>query len=260
MTNSCEGLALIVDRMCLRRAQVVRFLDEWATANGLRIAESDVEEVTSLRQAGSFRIQILSLSNKELEDSQVKAACRVLASVNPDAPIVILGETADTDVISTALRIGASSYIPATLDAPLTLSALTFVLKGGTYFPIDALQALMDLDPAPAGPPSLEEAHAADPGDTALAEPPRPIEIAQVPAPVVGTPGVEGLTPRQCQVLQRLRLGQSNKQIARELEMSEATVKVHVRQVMKRLGVTNRTQAAVAAMKQRVTGISHPLH
>jgi DNA-binding NarL/FixJ family response regulator len=66
------------------------------------------------------------------------------------------------------------------------------------------------------------------------------------------------LTPRQMQVMFCLRSGQSNKQIARQLELSEATVKVHVRQVMKRLGASNRTQAAVLAMDLALTEIEAP--
>jgi len=56
------------------------------------------------------------------------------------------------------------------------------------------------------------------------------------------------LTSRQQQVLACLKRARSNKEIARELSMSEATVKVHVRQVMKKLGALNRTHAAVLAV------------
>ena len=55
------------------------------------------------------------------------------------------------------------------------------------------------------------------------------------------------LTCRQADVLRLLRRGQSNKYIARELCMRESTVKVHVRQIMRKLGASNRTQAALFA-------------
>lgn len=61
---------------------------------------------------------------------------------------------------------------------------------------------------------------------------------------------VSDLTAKQEEVFGRLRKGFSNKAIARQLDMSEATVKVHVRRIMRRFGVANRTQLAVAAMNQ----------
>jgi DNA-binding NarL/FixJ family response regulator len=56
------------------------------------------------------------------------------------------------------------------------------------------------------------------------------------------------LTPRQLEVLDRLREGKPNKLIARDLNMTEATVKVHVRQIMRKLGAANRTQAVLCAV------------
>src|SRR5690606_38324456 len=71
---------------------------------------------------------------------------------------------------------------------------------------------------------------------------------------VPGTSEHDPLTRRQHDVLQRLRLGKSNKLIARDLDMQESTVKVHVRQIMRKLGAANRTQAALLAMATRATG------
>jgi DNA-binding CsgD family transcriptional regulator len=56
-----------------------------------------------------------------------------------------------------------------------------------------------------------------------------------------------GLTTRQQQVLELLRRGESNKLIGRQLNLRESTVKVHLRQIMRKLGVANRTQAALSA-------------
>jgi len=56
-----------------------------------------------------------------------------------------------------------------------------------------------------------------------------------------------GLTARQQDVLERLRRGESNKLIGRQLRLRESTVKVHIRQIMRKLGAANRTQAALCA-------------
>jgi DNA-binding NarL/FixJ family response regulator len=59
---------------------------------------------------------------------------------------------------------------------------------------------------------------------------------------------VNNLTPRQMAVLQHLKLGKANKLIAYELEMSESTVKVHVRNIMKKMNAKNRTEVACRAL------------
>jgi DNA-binding NarL/FixJ family response regulator len=64
-------------------------------------------------------------------------------------------------------------------------------------------------------------------------------------------PQTSVLTARQRQVLEKLGQGKSNKQIARELDLSENTVKIHVTGVLRALGVDNRTQAAVIAGAKR---------
>jgi DNA-binding NarL/FixJ family response regulator len=66
----------------------------------------------------------------------------------------------------------------------------------------------------------------------------------------------DALTTRQHEVLERLEEGKSNKQIARELELSEHTVKIHVTRILRALGVSNRTQAAVIARAQGKKGAS----
>jgi DNA-binding NarL/FixJ family response regulator len=57
------------------------------------------------------------------------------------------------------------------------------------------------------------------------------------------------LTPRQCQVLEMLADGKSNKEIARQLQLLDGTVKLHVKAILRKLGVNNRTQAVIAAAK-----------
>lgn len=62
---------------------------------------------------------------------------------------------------------------------------------------------------------------------------------------LISTPAIEGLTRRETQVLERILLGKTNRQIARELNLAEKTIKAHVTAAFKILGVTNRTQAAL---------------
>jgi DNA-binding NarL/FixJ family response regulator len=76
-----------------------------------------------------------------------------------------------------------------------------------------------------------------------------PPEIAQKLAERVGT---EELTPREFDVLEQIVFGKSNKEIATELEILEATVKTHINSLLGKLGVTDRTQAATAAIQRGI--------
>ncbi|MGH9591372.1 MAG: response regulator [Terracidiphilus sp.] len=64
--------------------------------------------------------------------------------------------------------------------------------------------------------------------------------------------GTEELTPRESDVLEQIVQGRSNKEIASELEISEATVKTHINSLLSKLGVTDRTQAATAAIRRGI--------
>lgn len=64
--------------------------------------------------------------------------------------------------------------------------------------------------------------------------------------------GTEDLTPREADVLKQIVDGKSNKEIAGELDISEATVKTHINSLLSKLGVTDRTQAATAAIRRGI--------
>jgi DNA-binding CsgD family transcriptional regulator len=118
-----------------------------------------------------------------------------------------------------AFRAAACGFIPMSLDPSLALHAFTFLMSGGSYFPPTFLNNLPEFN--------YENSLAADRAAT---------EVSLY---------VGGLTRKQQQVLDLLRKGRPNKVIARALSMQEATVKVHVRQILRKLGVSNRTEAAL---------------
>lgn len=140
----------------------------------------------------------------------------------PDLPVVMLSASADPAKMRKALDIGAAGFITKTETADVMLSALRLVLAGGIYIPPDMLE------PTPAA--VRERDVAADKPPAALAR----------------------LTPRQREVLACLGEGKSNKHIARDLDLSENTVKIHVAAILRVLGVGNRTQAAVVARESGI--------
>lgn len=135
----------------------------------------------------------------------------------PRIPIILLADSRDglrAECIRDALRNGARGVIPmATTEIRKALAAIRFVEAGGIFAPADILLRGQ----------SGEAAHTPD------------------------TRNKGALTTRQLSVLARLRTGKPNKVIAYELGVKESTVKVHVRNIMRKLGVCNRIQAAFRA-------------
>ena len=139
--------------------------------------------------------------------------------------VVVSGSEKRSDLLA-ALENGAAGFIPKSSSAKVLMGALQLVLAGGVYLPEQAIRGDRMADGAPSAGNGAGDA---DP-------------LANLPDGA-GDP----LTPRQRDVLARLRDGKSNKQIAHELGLTEGTVKVHVTAILRQLGVRNRTQAAITA-------------
>jgi DNA-binding NarL/FixJ family response regulator len=134
-------------------------------------------------------------------------------------PLIMLSDLEGSEQINAvrgALRAGANGFISTrTTGLSMTMSAIRFVKAGGTFAPVEML----------------------------LTDSPSPVAIR----PELASP--YRLTLRQKAVLAQLQLGKANKIIAHELGMSESTAKVHIRNIMRKMGATNRTQAAFKALK-----------
>lgn len=142
----------------------------------------------------------------------------------PHIPVVVISGSSDPVLAHKALERGAAGFLSKTTDHEQILEALRLVLAGGTYVP-------PELGGQPADDPASQSV------TTALPELPR----EQI---------LRALTQRQRQVLKLMAQGKTNKDISRELCVSENTVKVHVTAILKALGVSNRTQAVLVAQKQ----------
>lgn len=129
----------------------------------------------------------------------------------PALPVVVLSALEDPGTVREALACGAMGFIPKSSSNEVMLSALNLVLAGGRYLPPEALT------------------------DSSGAVTAAPASAADVV-----------LTERQREVLALMAQGKSNKQICRELNLAEATVKIHVTAVLRALKVTSRAQAIVA--------------
>lgn len=166
-----------------------------------------------------------------------------LQARNPALPVVMLSAECDADTVRRAIDNGASGFLSKASLNQVLVSALNLIIAGGIYIPPEVMRRAPAQTP-PAGV-SLQAVSASHPEAT---ESVRPLVPAVTTAS--GTAATElGLTDRQTDVLVRLLEGKSNKQICRELDLAEATVKVHVRAILRVLGVNSRTEAMVAAAR-----------
>lgn len=155
-------------------------------------------------------------------------ALRPLTAAYGDCPIVVLSAAESPALIAEALRRGIRGYITTSLPLAVAAAAVRLVLLGGTFAPPASTQGA----PGRLGGSPSDGAALAPPGRDG--EPP-------------ATAGSLRLSPRERQVLRLLRSGLSNRMIAEELGISQNTVMVHVRHLMRKLGATNRTQAVFRA-------------
>lgn len=132
--------------------------------------------------------------------------------MHPAAPVVILSGHVERDEVLAAVRAGASGYIPKTISGTALINALRLVLAGESYLPPSIL---------------LE----GGPGER------------RTPA----TP-LASLSAREREILGYLIEGQTNKEIARRLDLQEITIKIHLRNVYRKIGAVNRAQAVRIAL------------
>jgi DNA-binding NarL/FixJ family response regulator len=137
----------------------------------------------------------------------LEGLARVMALKGGQRVALMSGE-ATREIAEKALEAGAAGFVPKTLPAKSMINAVRFMAMGEQYAPIDFMTA---------------------PEET-------PVNAL-----------AEKLTPRELQVLKGLTEGKSNKEIARDLDLQEPTVKLHVKTLYRKVGAANRTQAALIA-------------
>jgi DNA-binding NarL/FixJ family response regulator len=136
---------------------------------------------------------------------------RALRSAHPELPLIVCSASEDPKRVAQLLALTVAGFIPKSETMQVIQHAVRLVLAGGTYVPS---RLMLQGAASPPPPPS----HEALP-----------------------------LTGRQIDVMRLLSQGKPNKLIARELDISESTVKVHLLAIFRALGVHNRTEAVVAA-------------
>ena len=187
-----------------------------------------------LAEDASYDIVLLDL---QLGDCSGFDLLEELRATYPSLSVVVVSSSDSNDDVSRAIYLGAMGFIPKRASNETLSEALSMVMAGGIYVPPMMLRSQV---PSAAG-------RRDDHGWGVQPETCPPFD----PANTRSSAAALGLTPRQTDVLELLLQGQSNKLIARALNLSVETIKDHVAAVLRTLNVSSRTQAVVA-VSQRV--------
>lgn len=213
---------MLVDRDRLFSAALATLI-----ANGpFRIAghADDVEEALEAIGRGTVPDLIVLALQDGLGQAADRDAVDDIAGIRRlrtagDARIVVLADAIADQTLSQSLKAGADAYLNKGMSSESLLRALQLVMLGEVVYPTHLASLLI----------------------AATNERPHPARPAVQPG--------NDLSKREIQILRCLLAGQSNKAIARNLHITESTVKMHFKNVMRKINAQNRTQAAVWAIQ-----------
>lgn len=184
------------------------------TSLGHSFTNCVVDEAESLKDLQDLLISTpdcdLILLDLHMPDAQGFSNLIHLQAQHPDIPVIIISGSESPDVMCRAIDHGAAGFLPKSSQANIITIAINAVLDGARWLPEGVRYQI--------GQDSKEQKIAKD---------------------------IASLTPQQFRVVTLLVQGLLNKQIAYELNVSEATVKAHITEIFRKLGVHSRTQAAL---------------
>lgn len=200
---------LLADDHILVRDTIRAYIERAQPGIEVMAASTLDEALEHLRRPGAETTDIVILDLKMPGMDGVASLNRVKA-LQPEVPVAIMSGLATRDVIREAMVQGAAGFLPKTLAAKALVSAIQLMIAGERFVPQGSAD---DVDDATGSGDSL------------------------------------AFTKRELDVLGYLYKGLSNKEIARELDLREVTVKLHVRGLCRKLDAQNRTQAVIRAME-----------
>ena len=208
---------VIADTRTLWRQALGRTIE--GMTDGIRVKEhagmAGVDRLVANERGDGDHLVIVGIDPRDSE--QLETLRRTCTAI-PDVPVVVVADADSLEDILSVLEAGARGYLPTALGSRVMVEALRLVSAGGIYIPEAVLRLLSGYDRS-----RVMVDQARERLDDLIAE----------------------CTPRQQQVLDLLCEGKANKLIAMQLNISENTVKAHLRQIMKRLRVSNRTEAVL---------------
>lgn len=206
---------LICDDHAMVRQGLTTFL---ALQDGIEVAGEAANGEDAIAKASSLRPDVILMDLVMPRVDGIEAIRRIRAG-SPDARIIVLTSFAEDDQIFPAIRAGATGYLMKDVSPRELAKAIRMASNGEPLLHPEVARRLMRQVATPASAP--------------------PEAVAR-------------LTARETEVLRLIAGGRSNKEIALDLTLSEKTVKTHVSNVLQKLGLADRTQAALYAVRHNL--------
>jgi DNA-binding NarL/FixJ family response regulator len=213
-------LILLADDHKLVRDGLKPFLRELSADAEIRDAATLEEALAQLERDHMPDLVLLDLMMPGMDGLSGLAQIRARL---PGVPVVIVSGYSSRDHVMAAVQAGAAGFIPKTVGGAAMVNALRLVLSGETYLPSSSFFESVPPEPVPAPPPST--------------------------GPKVVPPPFDRLSRREGEILAQLVEGRTNKEIALALNLQEITIKVHLRNVYRKIGAANRAQAVRIALQ-----------
>jgi DNA-binding NarL/FixJ family response regulator len=226
---SMPARVIIADDHPLYRSALTRILEEHSEFEVVSQA-ADGREVLEFCRRLRPELVLMDLGMPDIDGLE---ATRTIKRELPRTIVLMLSAHEDPDRLSDALEVGASGYLLKNAPPQQIIDAVHKALEGEILLDQELIKELR-LHPAHKKRES-QEPSSPSPGDS--------------PREPLMRPLVRELTPREVEVLRLIARGHTNQQIARELLLSTSTVKNHIQRVLTKLGVSDRTQAAVIAIQ-----------
>lgn len=220
---------LVADDHKLVRDGLKPFLHELDSGAEILDASTLAEALDAAAKAPSLGLILLDLMMPGMDGLRGLEAVRKQV---PNVPVVIVSGFSSREHVVAAVQAGAAGFIPKTVSGTAMVNALRLVLSGEKYLPSSTF-----FEEAAQMPMMMPRAAT-------------PTRTGEIPAPF------DKLSRRESEILALLVEGRTNKEIAIALELQEITIKVHLRNVYRKIGAANRAQAVRIAMS---TGWASPL-
>jgi DNA-binding NarL/FixJ family response regulator len=203
----------VIDANALARICLARCLD----AAGTDFSTASYASVQAWQQAHDRKataIVLLCAFGEKATESAAKKDVAQAVHIAPESRVIVISDREEPALIVEAIDSGAKGYISMNTSLDVVIATIKLIKAGGTFIPVSGMLA------------SQQTISTRQNGAESLGRPPG------------------RFTDRQLEIIKRVREGKPNKIIAYELQMGECTVKVHVRNIMRKINARNRTEVA----------------
>jgi DNA-binding NarL/FixJ family response regulator len=209
--SELERVVVVIDRHQLSRECFARGLSAVMPQTNVASFASLSEWRATKQQYENVSAILLVIGDRKLTEPEIADDITQVVEESAPTPIIVVADTEALTQIVRALECGAKGYIPTSVGLRVATEAIGMTLAGGVFVPATSIMGFKT---------ATESEQEADG------------QLSRM------------FTARQMAVVDALRRGRANKIIAYELQLCESTVKVHIRNIMRKLNATNRTEVA----------------